>query len=174
MPEFADNNQGSRFKPGQSGNPAGKPPGTRSKVLAELDRLGAEGAQKVLEAVLDAAQRGDMTAASIILKRCWPEFRGRPVRLELPGTNHCDRYVTALAAMVSAVAGAAFHRRRAKQCRPSSRLSVARWRWSSLPRVSRRWRRTPVRDESDDPPCQAREASTANRSRAAAENDCLH
>jgi hypothetical protein len=105
MPEFADNNQGSRFKPGQSGNPAGKPPGTRSKVLAELDRLGAEGAQKVLEAVLDAAQRGDMTAASIILKRCWPEFRGRPVRLELPGTATATDVVAALAAIVSAVAG---------------------------------------------------------------------
>ena len=105
MPEFADNNQGSRFKPGQSGNPAGKPPGTRSKVLAELDRLGAEGAQKVLEAVLDAAQRGDMTAASIILKRCWPEFRGRPIRLELPGTPTPTGVVAALAAIVSAVAG---------------------------------------------------------------------
>ena len=105
MPEFADNNQRSRFKPGQSGNPAGKPPGTRSKVLAELDRLGAEGAQKVLEAVLDAAQRGDMTAASIILKRCWPEFRGRPVRLELRGTTTASDMVTALAAIVSAVAG---------------------------------------------------------------------
>ena len=105
MPEFADKNQGSRFKPGQSGNPAGKPPGTRSKVLAELDRLGAEGAQKVLEAVLDAAQRGDMTAASIILKRCWPEFRGRPVRLELPGTTTATDVVAALAAIVSAVAG---------------------------------------------------------------------
>jgi hypothetical protein len=84
MPEFADNNQGGRFKPGQSGNPAGKPPGTRSKVLAELDRLGAEGAQKVLEAVL--GKNGDAIAANIILKRCWPEFRiRRPVRLKRQG-----------------------------------------------------------------------------------------
>jgi hypothetical protein len=105
MPEFADKNQGSRFKPGQSGNPGGKPRGTRSKVLAELDRLGAEGAQKVLEAVLDAAQRGDLTAASIILKRCWPEFRGRPIRLELPAITTATDVVTASAAPVAAVAG---------------------------------------------------------------------
>ena len=45
-----------------------------------------------------------MTAASIILKRCWPEFRGRPVRLELPGTTTATDVVTALAAIVSAVA----------------------------------------------------------------------
>jgi hypothetical protein len=104
VPEFAERKQDHRFQPGQSGNPAGKPPGTRSKVLAELDRLGAEGAQKVLAAVLDAAQKGDMAAANIILKRCWPEFRGRPLRLELPGITNPTDVVTASAAVVAAVA----------------------------------------------------------------------
>ena len=104
MPEFAERKQDHRFKPGQSGNPAGKPPGTRSKALAELDRLGAEGAQKVLEAVLNAAQCGDMTAAAIVLKRCWPEFRGRPVRLQLPAIATSADVVTASAAVVAAVA----------------------------------------------------------------------
>src|SRR5262249_31378729 len=100
MSENAEKKQGHRFQPGQSGNPAGKPPGTRSKVLAELDRLGAEGAQKVLAVVLDAAQRGDMAAASIVLKRCWPEFRGRPVRLELPAITAATDVVSASAAVV--------------------------------------------------------------------------
>ena len=38
----------------------------------------------MLEAVLRAAQSGDIVAAAIILKRCWPESCGRPVRLERP------------------------------------------------------------------------------------------
>jgi thioredoxin-like negative regulator of GroEL len=105
MSEFADKKQSHLFQPGQSGNPRGKPPGTRSKVLAELDRLGAQGAQQVLAAVLHAAQQGDVAAAAIILKRCWPEFRGRPVRLKLPAITTATDVVAASAAIVSAVAG---------------------------------------------------------------------
>ena len=91
------------FQPGRSGNPAGKPPGTRSKAVAELDRLGADGAKQVLEAVLRAAQQGDMVAAGIILKRCWPESRGRPVRLELPPITTAAEVVIASGAVVAAV-----------------------------------------------------------------------
>jgi Family of unknown function (DUF5681) len=99
MPEFAVKKQSHLFQPGKSGNPAGKPPGTRSKAVAELNRLGAEGAKQVLEAVLSAAQQGDMVAAGIILKRCWPEARGRPVRLELPAIATATDVVTVSAAV---------------------------------------------------------------------------
>ena len=98
MPEFAAMKQSHLFQPGRSGNPAGKPPGTRSKAVAELDRLGAEGAKQVLEAVLRAAQQGDMVAAGIILKGCWPESRGRPVRLKLPSIATAADVVKASAA----------------------------------------------------------------------------
>ena len=72
MLENAAKKQSHGFQPGQSGNPRGKPPGTRNKALVELDRLGAEGAQAVLRAVLTAAQNGDISAAALVLKRCWP------------------------------------------------------------------------------------------------------
>src|SRR5215468_2662564 len=82
---------------------AGKPPGTRSKALRELDRLGAEGAEAVLRAVLAAAQNGDIAAATLILKRCWPEAKGRPVRLALPRITTAADTVTAAAMVVAEV-----------------------------------------------------------------------
>jgi hypothetical protein len=36
MPETTDKKQDSRFKPGQSGNPAGRPKGSRNKVSEKL------------------------------------------------------------------------------------------------------------------------------------------
>jgi hypothetical protein len=104
MLENAAKKQSHGFQPGQSGNPRGKPPGTRNKALVELDRLGAEGAQAVLRAVLTAAQNGDISAAALVLKRCWPEAKGRSVRLVLPPVTTAADTITATAAVVAAVA----------------------------------------------------------------------
>jgi uncharacterized protein DUF5681 len=103
MPDISGTNQSNRFQPGQSGNPRGKPPGTRSKALRELDRLGAEGAEAVLRAVLTAAQNGDIAAATLILKRCWPEAKGRPVRLTLPPIRTAADTLVAAATVVMEV-----------------------------------------------------------------------
>src|SRR5690606_41062991 len=63
-----------RWKPGESGNPAGKPKGAidrRSKWRAELgDALPA-----ILAKLVDAAKAGDTTAAGLILSRVAPPLR---------------------------------------------------------------------------------------------------
>src|ERR1035437_3151830 len=79
-----DKQRGRPWQPGQSGNPAGKPPGARHAALVALDAIGAEGAEAVLRSVLQAAQGGDVRAADILLRRLWPERKGRPVVLDLP------------------------------------------------------------------------------------------
>ena len=58
-----------------------------------------------MRAVLTAAQNGDIAAAALILKRCWPESRGRPVRLQLPAIATSADVVAASASVVAAVAG---------------------------------------------------------------------
>ena len=60
---------GRPFEPGQSGNPAGKPRGTRNRVLAALDKIGDEAADDVLRAAVTAAKGGDMRATELILSR---------------------------------------------------------------------------------------------------------
>ncbi len=95
-----------RFRKGESGNPAGRPPGSRNRVLMALDRIGAEGAEAVLRKTVEAATRGDMRAAELLLSRLWPARRGRPVLLpDLPGIERPADMVRALGAVAEAVAG---------------------------------------------------------------------
>ncbi len=96
--------RGGQFQPGRSGNPAGKPRGTRHKALIALDTIGAEGAEDVLRKVVEDAKAGDMRAAEILLRRVWPERKGRVVEFDLPPIAEASDAVTAVAAIVDAVA----------------------------------------------------------------------
>jgi len=63
-----------RFKPGQSGNPAGRKPGVRNKsnvVAAEFAKEGSE----IARVVIEKAKEGDMSAASLVLQRLSPPLR---------------------------------------------------------------------------------------------------
>ena len=89
-----------RFAPG---NP-GRPKGARHAALLALDAIGAEGAAEVMRAVVEAAKGGDMRAADILLRRLWPERKGRPVSVELPPLEGARGVAAALGAVAEAVA----------------------------------------------------------------------
>lgn len=64
------------WQPGQSGNPKGRPRGSRNKrtVLGEdFEKQGAE----VVAVVIEAAKAGDMTAAGLVLARLAPPLRAQ-------------------------------------------------------------------------------------------------
>ncbi len=100
----APKQRGRPFKPGQSGNPRGKPPGARHAALLALDAIGAEGAADVMRAVMEAARGGDMRAADILLRRLWPERKGHPVLLDLPAIETASDISAALGSVTGAVA----------------------------------------------------------------------
>ena len=93
-----------RFQPGRSGNPAGKPAGTRHAALVALDAIGQENAAAVLQSVVEAAQTGDMRAAEILLRRAWPERKGRPLQFDLPPMETAGDLVKAMSAISGAMA----------------------------------------------------------------------
>ena len=103
-PENTEAEKAGRWQPGQSGNPAGRPRGSRNAALLALDAIGAEGAAEVMQAVVGAAKAGDMRAADILLRRLWPEGKGRPVAFTLPPMRAAADIVPALAAVADAVA----------------------------------------------------------------------
>lgn len=68
-----------RFKKGQSGNPAGKPVGARSRATMLMAELLEEGAAEVARHILTAARGGDMGACRLILDKLLPPAKERPV-----------------------------------------------------------------------------------------------
>jgi hypothetical protein len=94
------------FQPGQSGNPAGRKKGARHAALVALDAIGQENAQAIVGEVVKQALDGDMTAARILLDRCWPAPKGRLIPLNLPPIRNMASVAQAGAAVLKALSEA--------------------------------------------------------------------
>jgi len=103
-PETTTAKQGVRWQRGQSGNPSGRPKGARHAALLALDAIGEAAAREVMGAVVAAAVAGDMRASEILLRRLWPERKGRPLMVELPSIAGAADLPAAVGAVVQAVA----------------------------------------------------------------------
>jgi hypothetical protein len=100
----AKKQRGTPFQKGRSGNPSGKPRGTRNRTTVLAEKLMQDDAKNIVRAVLDAAKAGDMTAARLILDRISPVRRGRPVYLELPSVKTAADISAAMATLITAMA----------------------------------------------------------------------
>lgn len=85
MPEnTGEIQENGRFKKGKSGNPRGKPKGSRHKTSLMAEMLFERGIKIVCEQVLSQAQEGNLHAAKIILDRLLPPRKDRLIKFELP------------------------------------------------------------------------------------------
>jgi len=67
-----------RFRPGQSGNPAGRPVGSTSPST-RLRQAIAEHVPAIIESLVREARNGDVAAASLLLSRVLPPVRPESV-----------------------------------------------------------------------------------------------
>ena len=73
-----------QFKPGQSGNPAGRPKGALHKTTkAALELMEGE-MEVVTRKCIDEAKGGNMVAMKLVLDRIVPQSRSRRIQLDLP------------------------------------------------------------------------------------------
>lgn len=112
----------SRFKPGQSGNPNGKPRGTKHVSTKLRDAIAGD-LHAIVAALIEKAKNGDTGAASLLFSRTLPPLRPQsdPVDAELPGNTPDERAESvihaALAGKISPTAATEIIGLLTQQCR---------------------------------------------------------
>jgi hypothetical protein len=92
-----------RWLPGQSGNPAGKAPGTRNRATL-LHELLDEGEDRVIaRVVVDKAKAGDAVAARFVIGHLCPRPRARTIEIELAEGEPAHNVVAAHGAVLRAL-----------------------------------------------------------------------
>ena len=92
-----------RFEKGQSGNPAGRPPGSRNKATILGEEIFQGEAEAIIRKAIDKAMEGDMTAIRLCLERVFPRLRDRATVFDLPPINSVQEALAALTAIVAGV-----------------------------------------------------------------------
>lgn len=105
MPENTEPKSDTKFKPGQSGNPAGKPRGIKHKATQAVLALLEGELEALTRKAVECALAGDMTALKLCLDRLAPPLKpsALPIQLDLPAPNSLT--ATARAFVSAAAAG---------------------------------------------------------------------
>ncbi len=92
------------WQKGQSGNPTGKPAGTRNKATIMVQSIMERGAKEITDVVVGLAKEGDLSAARLVLERLVPPAKERPIFLAMPDTGSAEGIAEAQQAILRAVA----------------------------------------------------------------------
>jgi uncharacterized protein DUF5681 len=104
-PENAGGDQdSSRWPKGTSGNPAGKPKGTRHKATMAVQALLEGEAEALTRKCIELAQGGDTTALRLCMERLAPAIKSRAVQLSMPAVETADDVLKAQAVTIRAMA----------------------------------------------------------------------
>jgi hypothetical protein len=92
------------FQKGQSGNPAGRPPGSRNRAAMVLQDMLEGDAERIVRAAINLAKHGNIAALRICMDRLLPPRKYEPVTFDLPPLDNAADTVAATSAIVAAVA----------------------------------------------------------------------
>ena len=99
--ETAKRGPGRPFEKGRSGNPAGRPRGSRNRTKALAELLDGQ-AEELLRYVVTRALDGDATAMRLCVERILAPRRERPMELDLPPIQEVGDISGAMAAVTTA------------------------------------------------------------------------
>src|ERR1022692_1048030 len=93
------------FEKGESGNPAGRPPGSRNKATIIAEEIFQGEAEEIIRMAINKAKEGDITAIRLCLERVFPRLRDRATLFDLPPINDAPGALAALTTIVAGVRG---------------------------------------------------------------------
>jgi hypothetical protein len=100
----AGKQRGKPFRKGRSGNPDGRPKGSRNVTTVALESLLDGQATALTQKAIDLALTGDMAALRICLDRILPPRKDRPLTFEFPAITNAAEAATTMSAILAAVA----------------------------------------------------------------------
>jgi hypothetical protein len=100
----SDTKPSGRFRRGVSGNPGGRPAGSRNRASLVADALADGELEGIVKQVIEDAKAGDAKAREIVLARAWPARKSRRVQLDLPDVKSAEDIASAMGAVTRAVA----------------------------------------------------------------------
>jgi len=84
-------NRANHFKPGQSGNPAGRPKG--SGLVGQLRQQLSDAAPDIVAKLIESAKAGDSTAMRVVLEKLIPNQKPQlpPLAISIPDGSLLER-----------------------------------------------------------------------------------
>ena len=96
--------RGKPFQKGLSGNPSGRPKGSRNAATLAMEALLDGQAEALTQKAIDQALTGDISALRLCLDRIMPARKDRPVTFALPPINSAEDAAKVSSAVLGAVA----------------------------------------------------------------------
>jgi hypothetical protein len=96
--------RGRPFLKGQSGNPAGRPIGSRNAATVAMEQLLDGEAEAIVRKAVQKAKQGDSIALRLCLERIVPPRKDRPINFALPTITSAADALKAIGALIAAVA----------------------------------------------------------------------
>jgi Family of unknown function (DUF5681) len=106
-PAFAGAKQDGRFKPGRSGNPAGRKPGVRNRSSLLDDAISDDDIRSIVAKIVSKAKEGDVACAKLIWDRVAAPSKNRTVEIGLVEVGRYDGDEAILASYGAIVRGVA-------------------------------------------------------------------
>jgi hypothetical protein len=91
------------FQPGQSGNPAGRPPGSRNKRTVLLENLLHGEGPSITRKLIELANGGELRAIRMCMDRLLPPGKAETVACDMPPMHNPMDAVAALTGVFEAV-----------------------------------------------------------------------
>jgi hypothetical protein len=96
--------ESTKFRPGQSGNPKGRAKGSRNQITLAMEALLDGESEALTRKAIELGLGGDLSALRICMDRLLPPRKDRPINFEMPTIARIEDAPAAMAAITSAVA----------------------------------------------------------------------